>query len=427
MNVEIKELPKSMVEITISVPYEKFETYITQATQKLSKDINIKGFRPGKAPRNMVEEKVGLEAILQEAADLAVPKIYTQAVIDKKIPIIGQPKIEVKEVGEKKPFTFKAEVALLPKLNLPDLNKIKIKKEKIEVSDEDVDKAIKELQKSRAKQITTKEAAKVGDRLEIDFKAFKDKVPVDQGEGKNHPIVIGDKQFIPGFEDNLVGLKEKDEKTFEITFPQEYHAKHLAGAKIEFKVKVNLVQNVELPELNDEFASSLGEFKTFAELKNKIKENLVKEKEQSEKTRIENEVIEKIADTTKETELPEVLIHHEQHKMLDELKQSVQMQGGQYEKYLETIKKTEKELEEEMKDRAELRARASIILRQIAEEKNFEVEEKELQAELDKAKEQYKFNPDLAKQIESAEYKDYTRGLLRNKKVFQYLVNETTK
>ncbi len=421
MKVDKKQLEKSQVELKIEASVDELKLYSDQAAQQISKNIKIHGFRPGKAPKNMVEKQVGKVELWEETVRIALPKLYTKALIENKVEAIGQPEVKLEKVAPENPLIFTAKITVLPEIELPDFKKIKVKKKKIEVDEKKVEEAIKDLQKHRAKLVKVDREAKKGDAVEVNFKTFLDKIPIDQGESKNHPVTIGDGYFVPGFEDNLIGMKAGDKKDFTIKFPDKYLKKELAGKDVEFSVEMNIVQKKELPELNDEFAKGLGaEFKDFNDLKNKISENLKLEAKEKEKQRLEMEIMTKIAEQTK-MDMPDLLVNIETNKMLGELKNSVELKGGDFDKYLESLKKTEDALREEFKERAGKRAKFGLILRHIAKVENITASEKETEEEINHTLEHSQYDKAVMEKVQSNEYKEYAQGLIVNRKIFELL------
>ena len=426
MNVTKKQLPKSQVELTIEAPAKDLDSYLDKAAEQISREIKIAGFRPGKAPRKIVQQSVGEFKLWQEAVNLALPHIYVKAILDNKIEAIGQPEIKLEKLAPNNPLVFEAIVSYLPTLTLPNYKKIKVAKKKIDIDEKRLGNALQELQRSRAKFAKVDRAAQPGDAVEINFKTFLNKVPVDQGESKNHPIVIGEGYFVPGFEEKITGMKAGDKKEFIIRFPKKYHQKELADRDVEFKVEMTNVQKRELPELNDKFAQSLGKFKDLADLKNNIKKNLELEAEEKEKSRLEVAIIEEIAEKTT-ADLPEVLIQAEVDKMLGELKDNVTISGGEFTKYLSSIKKTEGDLKKEFREKGEKRALFGLILREISKQEKIQVTDEEITKEIEHTVKHYQYDQEMVKKIHSEEYKRYAESLLVNRRVFKLLQDNCVK
>lgn len=425
MKKTIKKLPQSKIEIEVEIPADEWESFLNEAAKELSQSLKIDGFRPGSAPRNIVEREVGLAKILERGSELAVRKTYVNIIIEDKIDAIGQPKITITKLAQGNPLVFKAEVVVLPEIKLADYAKIaKEKKPKakgeIEISEEEINKSLEWLQKSRAKFITVLREAKIGDRLEVDFKTSLNGKKVENGESKNHPLILGQSRFVKGFDDNLVGLKEGEEKSFSLIFPENYQQQDLAGKLVDFKVKVNLVQEQELPELNDEFAQSLGSFENTDKLKENIREGLMLEKEAKEKQNWREAVIDKIS-AKSEMELPDLLIEQEIEQMIHEIKVNVSNFGLPWEKYLESLKKTESDIRKEIKPQAEKRAKAMLILREIGKKENIKVTDEEQEKEVSRFLRQFPDEKDAKHKIDIEQLKEYTYGIVRNEKVFTIL------
>ncbi len=420
MKVNVQKLPKSSVKIKIEIEPKEIETKLELAAKNISKDMKMPGFRPGHIPMNIVKQEVGEMRVWQEACAIVLPQMYAKAIIDNKLEAIGQPKVNVEKIAPNNPLIFTAEVALLPEFKLPEYKNIKIKEKKVEVKDTDVEVSLKQLQTSRSLTKKVERPAQKEDMVVVDFKTFLDSIPVDKGESKEHPIIIGENRFIPGFEDQLIGLKASDKKEFTLTFPKEYHQKNLAGKLVEFKVDVKSVNERHLPELNDEFAKKLGKFQSIAELKSEIKKNMELEAKEKSRGNAEMELMDKIADKAS-IELPEVLVESELNKMLEELKGMVMSSGGQFDQYLQSLKKTEEELKKDLRERAEKRVKIGLILREITKQEKIIVDEKELEHEIEHTASHYQHDPKMVEKIKSADYKEYAKGLMQNKKVFEML------
>ena len=289
MKSEVKKLAKSQVEITIEVSLEEIKSYLDKAVSKISQEIKIEGFRPGKAPYEIIKQKVGDMGILQEALDDIISATYYEVLKEQKIVTIGQPQIDIVKVAPNNPFVYKATAAVLPKVKVGDYKKIKIKREPIKIGDEPVDKILADIRKMRATEKLVDQPAKAGHKLTIDFEVFLNGVPIERGQHQKYPIVIGENKFIPGFEDQLIGLKAGETKEFKLKFPEKYFEKKLANKEAEFKVNCQAVYELELPELNNELAKSISadKFQTLSELKNNIQENLKTEETTKQEQRLE--------------------------------------------------------------------------------------------------------------------------------------------
>jgi trigger factor len=423
MKIDVKKLPKSEAEITVEVSVDELIPFMKKSAEKISQNAKIEGFRPGKAPYDIIKAKFGEMAILQEAVDDIIIKTYYQAIKDNNLVPIGQPKIDIDKIAPENPFIYKAVATLLPEVKIGDLTKIKLKKEEVKVDNEKINQVLEEIRSMRAKEEPADRAAQNGDMVKFDFNVYRDGVPIENGTSKNYPLLLGENRFIPGFEENLVGLKVGDEKEFKLKFPEEYHEKSLAGKPAEFKVKVNEVLAIIKPELTDDLAKEVsgGKFATTVELKENISKNLLEEETMKQDRRLEIEMIEEAVKASEFDELPEMLVHEEIHRMIHELEDSISRQGMDLETYMSSIKKTHDELEKDMEPQAIIRVKGSILSRAIYQEQKMGVTPDEVDKEVEEVLKNYPENPDVRKQIETETYKDYLKNVIGNRKVMDYL------
>lgn len=424
MKLDKKQLPKSELEFTMEIPWEEMKSHVEVASRRISKDAKIPGFRPGKVPYEVLKQHLGEAAIMEEAAKIAVRATMLKIMEDEKRDVIAAPKIEVTKIAANNPFVFKAMVPLLPEVKLGDYKNLKAKKKLIEVGDQDVNKVLADLQKMRAKEKLVNREAKKGDKVEFNLDIYLDKVPIEGGQGKKTQLILGSGEFVPGFEDQTVGMRKDEEKEFTLNFPKDYYQKNLAGRPGEFKVKLLSVFERELPELNDEFARSLGKFNNLEELKKNLTKNIKREKEEKEKQRFELELIEEVVKKSEFAEFSDIVIEAETEKMLSELKADVAQMGMKYDDYLKQLKKTEEELKKELALPAERRIKTALITRKIAEAEKITVDDKTLDAEIKKSQEMYQDNEEIKSQLNSPAYKSYLRNLRTNQKVFEFLAKQ---
>jgi trigger factor len=426
MNTTVKPLEKSQVELKVTIPYEKVEPFLDRAAEEFSKELHFKGFRPGKAPRKLVESRIGTQALLEEAVNIGMPKFYTDAITKENIEAIGMPKVSVNKLAPDNDIEFTATVSIMPEITLPDYRKITVAKEEKEVGDSDVQKTLDYLQKSRATYNHVEREAQKNDRVTVDFQMKQGNVELEDGNYTDHPVTIGEGQIVKGFEDQLIGLKKDATKTFSITFPNDHFKKEIAGKPVDFTVIMKKVEEVKLPELNDEFAKSLGQFTTLDELKTKLKENIKKEQGDKERERIEKEILEKISEQTK-VSMPEVIIESELENAVGEIKQQVESMGGKFADYLVSVKKSEDDLRNDLRPAAKKRAKAGLIIREIAKKEDINATTEEITAEVNKYLLQYQGNPEVKKQVTSLEFKEHIDRVLRNRKVLDMLIESATK
>jgi trigger factor len=423
---EIKKLPGSLVEINVTVPWEEWKKYIEPAAEELSRDLKIAGFRPGKAPMAMIEKQVGKERILETAGEKSIQKTYAQIIEEEKLDVIGAPKAEILKAEEGQSLEYKIGSALMPKVALSEW-KDKIKKvnaeykdKKVEVKEEEIDAELKKLAATRAKLITVNREAKDGDAVVIDFEVKRSGVPIENGTSRNHTLILGKGAFIPGFEEQLLGMKEGEEKEFELSFPQSYHEKSLAGTPSQFKVKMNLVQDRQIPEVDDAFAKSLGKFESLEEIKTNMRASLTEEKTVKQKEERRAKFVEALVEST-EIDLPHVLVHQELHKMLDEFGMEIQSMGLTMDVYFEKMGKTKAEVEKEWEPQAKNRVKAALILEELAAEKEIVIPAEKIEEEMNKTLQFYKNVKNVEKDIDMERLYNYTKGILVNEEVFLML------
>lgn len=424
--MDIKKLGNSEIEIELSIPWKEWEKYLVLAVEDISKNIKIEGFRPGKAPKDIIEKKVGKEAILNEAAEKAIRKNYSRVVLDEKLDVIGAPNVEILKLVEGNDLEYKIKTAVMPEVKMENwiggvkkINK-KQQEKKVEVSKEEVKKELEKLANSRVQLITVNREARNGDSVEIDFQVSRDGVPIENGTSKKHNLILGRGVFIPGFEENVIGMNGGEEKEFELEFPKDYHAKDLAGRKATFKVKLNIVQERKTPQIDDAFAVSLGNFKDLAELEKSIEDGIFKEKETQKKEENRSEIVEFLIGEMK-VELPEILIHEELHRMIGEFEAQLSGMGMNIESYLEKINKSRENLEKEWEGQAQKRIKSALVLEEVAKQKEIEIASEKIEEEMNKLLAQYKGVKDLEKNMDMGRVYNYVKGMLTNEEVFGVL------
>lgn len=423
----MKKLPKSRIEFEVVVAWNDWKKYIDQAVKEISQEFKIPGFRPGKAPKNIIEQKVGKGAVLNTASQKAVEKSYVEYVAKEKLEVIGAPQVEIEKIEEEKDLQYKVTVAVMPKGQLGHKYKAKIKKINAEnkdksfvVEEKEIDLELEKLANSRAKLVTVRREAQKNDNVEIDFSVAVDGQNIDKGSSKNHPLVIGQGLFIPGFEDNLIGMIEGGEKEFTLNFPADYHEKKLAGQPAVFKVKMNLVQEREVAKIDDVFAKSLGNFTDLAALRKQLRENMEHEQKHKREEKVKSDYVEAIAEDL-EVELPDVLVESEAEKMIEEFAGQIQSMGMNLEKYLEQLKKTREDLKKDWAPQAEKRVKSALALKEAVLAEEIKADAKEIEAEANKTLQYYKKAKDAEKNIDMERLYNYTKGVLENEKLFEYL------
>ena len=421
MKVETKKLEKSQIELEFELTAEEFVEHFSHAVEHLKHHVKVDGFREGKAPASMVEDKLKPEALLMEAGDHAVQHVYTDYIKENKLEPVGNPEVSIIKIAKGSPFIFKAKITVLPDVKLPDYKEIAkaVKQPKgspeISVTEEEIQDSINYLQKTKAKFTLKNDVATKGDFVEIKYQS-KD---IENNKEIDDKFILGEAGFMKGFEDGIIGMKAGEEKEISVKFPDELPRKDLAGKESVFKVKMTSVQKMELPEINDEFAKQLGAFETLTALKESMKEGMTMEKQEHEKQRKRGEILEKIAEKS-EFEMPVAMVEYEQQRLLENLKNRVaQTAKISFEEYLASIKKTEEEIKATYQKEAEKRLREFLVLRELGREEKVEVSDKEMEEEVTKSIKNYS-KEELAK-IDINELKEYTKGVIYNEKVFQKL------
>lgn len=420
MQTKFSKLPKSQVEFTIELSAEELKPYLAKAATALSVAGKIPGFRPGHAPYDIVVKHFGEMAIYEAAGDKIIPQTLNQAVKEKNLAFVGEPKIEVVKLAPGNPFVFKAIISLMPEIKLGKWQEIKIKKQIKKIGNEEVDKVLADAQKMRATEVLVDRAAAGSDKVMIDLDITQDKVPVEGGQAKDHAVFLDEKYYIPGLPEQLVGLKKDEVKEFSLSFPETHYQKHLAGKKADFKATVKGVFERTLPVMDDVFAQGLGQ-KSMAELRALIESNLKAEAEQREEHRLEIEMMETIVKKSEFGELPEVLILSEKQKMFEELRQNLTEMGMQLEDYLKKMKKTEADLAQDFSKGAEERTKVALVLREIARVEKIECSDAELAEETARVRELYKDNEHIDERLADHGTQSYLANMLVNRKVLKML------
>lgn len=426
MQQVLKQLPKSQIELEITVTPTDYTKEMEAAAGRLSQRAAIHGFRPGKAPYEIVKQSLGEIKILEEALQSIVEKNYHLAVTAEKIETIGMPEITIEKMAPGNDFVFKAVAALLPSVKLADFSKIDAKKKEVTVGDQEINDVLENLRKMQAIEVIKDGAATKEDKVEVAMNMSIDKVGVEGGQAPKHQVYLSEGHYIPGFADQLLGMKKGEEKEFSLKFPDEHYQKHLAGKNIDFHVKVNDVYSIEYPEINDELALKLGQ-KSVEGLKEILMTNLKQEAQGKEDQRIEAELLEKVILATEFSEVPDVLVTSEKQKMFYELKNSLQEQGIEFEKYMKDLKKTEAEIADDFAERAMTRVKAALVSRQIAKENDIKVGKDELEKEIEAIRVTYKNDPKVEEALKRPEVLDTLSATIQNKKVVAWLKEKILK
>ncbi len=417
MKFSITKLPKSQIKISVEIPTEVFNEYSKKAISELGKNIEVKGFRQGRAPKELVESKLDKSQILKTAGEIAVKENYGKIVSDNNLEVISKPEVTIFKLAPGNPFVFKCKIFVLPEIDLPDYKKIapQIKRKEVSVTQKEIEDSLMFLQKSRAKFSALQRPAQEKDFVEIEYESPQ----IDSSKEIKDKFILGNGRFIPGFEEKLIGMKAGEEKEFSLPFPKNFFRKDLAGKKVDFKVRLVVVQKVEIPEINDEFVHSFGQFDDLASLKKSITEGLKMDKETRESQRVRNEILEKIAQKSK-LEIPEILIEFEKDRLLADLKEKInQNLKISFENYLTSIKQSEKQLLDSFLKEAQKRVKNFLILREIGKKEKITVTEGEVKERVNKTLKSHSGTE--TEKIDIPELQEYTKGVIYNEKVLQKL------
>ena len=399
MSLQVEKLEKNMAKLTIEVPAEELEKAMQNAYLRAKNRITIPGFRKGKAPRKMIEQMYGKGIFLEDAANALIPEQYSKALEECDLEIVSQPEIDVTQIEPGKAFIFTAEVAVKPEVTLGEYKGLEVPKSETEVTDEEIEAELKKEQEKNSRTITVEDrGAENGDIATIDFEGFVDGTAFEGGKGTDYPLTLGSGSFIPGFEDQLVGTKAGDHVEVNVTFPEEYQSKDLAGKAAVFQCDVKKVETKELPELDDDFAQDVSEFDTLAEYKEDIKKNLAERKEKEARTAKENAAVDKAIENA-QMEIPDAMIETQISQMLDDFSRRMQAQGLTMEQYMQFTGLTADKMREEMKPQALKRIQTRLVLEKIAETENIQPSEEEVNEEISKMAEMYKMEADKLKEL----------------------------
>ena len=389
MSVQVEKLEKNMAKLTIEVPAEEFEKAVQSVYQRNKNKFSIPGFRKGKVPRHMIEKMYGVGVFYEEAVNDLLPMAYEDGVNESGLEVVSRPAIDVTQVEAGKPMVFTAEVAVKPEVTLGQYKGLEVAAADLSVSDEDVDAEIKKEQEKNATVVTVEDRAIAdGDTAVIDFEGFCDGVPFEGGKGEAFPLVIGSGQFIPGFEEQLIGKNTGDEVEVNVTFPVPYQAKELEGKDAMFKVKVNEIKGKILPELDDEFASEVSDFETMDEYREDVKKNLAEKKANAAKQEKEDRLVD-MAAANAEMEIPAAMVDTRAEDQVDDFARRLQSQGLSIEQYMQYTGLDRAKMVEQAKEQAEKSIRIRLMLEAVAKAENIAASEEECEAELAKMAESY--------------------------------------
>lgn len=382
MSAKWEKTEKNQGILTVEVGAEKLEEALDKAFKKVVGKVNVPGFRKGKVPRKIFETRFGVESLYQDALDILLPEAYGNAIDEVGIVPVDRPEVDVEQIERGQPVIFKATVTVKPEVELGEYKGLEVEEKDFSVKDEDVQEELNKVRERQAELVIVEEGTlENGDTAVIDFEGFLGEEAFEGGKGENYPLEIGSNSFIPGFEEQLVGMKKDEEKTITVTFPEEYHSEELAGKEAQFKVKVHEIKRKQLPELDDEFAKDVSEFETLEEYKADLRQKLEERAKQDEEAYKKDTVVKKAAENAA-IEIPEAMIETEIEQMTKEFEQRLQMQGMNLDLYFQFSGLNQDGLREQFKEDAQQRVRVNLTLEAIANAENIEVSAEDVEEEL---------------------------------------------
>ncbi len=381
---------KNIKEITVKIEGKEWEEALDKAYEKASKNVKIDGFRPGHAPKELFLKKYGKQSLYMDAADLCLENAYIKAFEDKQdLRIVAEPEIALKNVSDEG-IEFLFTLTLRPEVKLGKYKNLGVKKEKVEVTKEEIDHTIEHMRERYAENVLKDDAVEDGNIVVIDFEGFKDGVPFEGGKAENYSLTIGSNTFIPGFEEQIIGMKSGEEKDINVTFPEDYHSEDLKGAPVVFKVKLHEVKEVQIPEIGEEFFEDLGMegVDTVEALEEQIRENITTHKEADAENKYIDDLLEKAAENI-EVDIPDVMIEEEKKRMIKQYEENLKMQGITLEQFYQFTNSDEAALKEQMHEEAVKRIKFRLMLEEIAEVENLKVTDEDAEEEANKLAEKY--------------------------------------
>ena len=422
MSLKVENLEKNMAKLTITVAADDFTKAIKASYEKNKNKFAVPGFRKGHATQAMVEKHFGLGALLDDAINVAIDNSYPAAMQESKLEIVSRPEITITKVAKGEDFEYEALVAVYPEVKLNNYKGIEVEKANAEVTDEDIENALKGEQDRNSRMVTVEGSAiEEGDHTVIDFDGSIDGVHFEGGKGEDYPLVIGSHAFIEGFEEQIKGHNIGESFDVHVTFPENYAAKDLAGKAAVFAVTIKDAKKKELPEINDEFASEVSEFDTLDAFKEDLKKKLAVAKEENAKIANENTVVDKVS-AQAEVDIPDPMLDSTIDQMVNDYARRMQSQGIPLDQFMEFTGTTMEQIREQMKPQAFQRVRNRVVLEAVVKAENIAATEEEINAELQKMADQYKMDIEKIKEIFNAQGLDQLKQDLAVQKAVNFLV-----
>ncbi len=422
MSLQVEKLEKSMAKLTIEVSADDLEKALQSAYKKQKNKISIPGFRKGKVPRQMIEKMYGAEIFYDDAANALIPKAYADAYDECEEEIVSRPQIDVVQIEKGQPFIFTATVALKPPVTLGEYKGLEVEKFSTDVTDEEIEARLKEEAEKNARTVTVEgRPVQDGDEVILDYEGFVDGVAFEGGKGENHPLTIGSGSFIPGFEEQLIGVEAGVDVEVKVTFPEKYHAKELEGKEAVFQCKVQEIKAKELPEIDDEFAGEVSEFDTLEEYKEDLKKSLAEKKASEGKEKQEDAAVEQAVKNA-QYELPDAMVETQVSQMAEDFSRRIQSQGLTMEQYFQFTGLSAEKILEDMRPQAVKSLETRLVLEEIVKAENIEVSEERFDEEVQKMAETYRMEADKIKETMGEKEKEQMKKDIAVQEAITFLV-----
>ena len=422
MNVKVEKKENSKVEIEFTMDKKQFEEELEKAYKQNAKKFKVPGFRAGMVPRAIVEQTYGESVLYEFVIENTVDDAYRTAVVENNLEIVSRPELDIKQIGKDKDFIFVVNVCVKPEATVKDYKGIEVKKVSTRVTKKDVEAELEKIREKNARIVTVEDRElKSGDISIIDFEGFTDGKAFEGGKAENFELTIGSGQFIPGFEDQMIGMKVDEERDINVKFPEEYHVKDLAGKDATFKVKLHEIKEKVLPEIDDEFAKDVSEFDNLEDYKKDLNKKIKADKENHAKIDMEQEAIDKFIEKVEVT-IPEEMIDSEVDKMIEEMNANLSYQGLNIDQYLQYIGTTLDEYKKQMRDQAQRRIKLDLGLEYVAKEEKVEVEEKDIDEKIKELAAQYG-NKDDESLLKNENARNYMRQQLVYEKTMKVITD----
>lgn len=425
MKSELVKTEGGRATLKVTVPVDEFKSYIDEALKELAKEVNVPGFRKGKAPKQIILSRLGEGYVLSEAASHAVSHTYMQAIQESGVKVFSEPVYDVEQLESGKDFIYNIIVDVLPDIELPEYKGINVTKKVAKATDAEVDEVLAQMQKRHSQLVAVEDRDTVeeGDHIIFDFKVFVDGEPFEGGAAENYALKIGSGTFIPGFEEQMVGKKLGEKSEITVTFPEDYHMEALQGKETVFEVKVNEIKKEVLPELDDEFAKDVSDKETLAEYREQIKKDLDENFERISRNKLEDEILAKLLEATS-FDPPPSMVDMQAQQLLEEMKTNLAYQGISWEFYLQRTEQDEEALKENFKPRALHQVKNYFLLKEIALKEGIEVSDEELDARIEELAEQFQMTKEqLREYYEKSGQLGSLRSEIETEKTLQFLVD----